>query len=91
VFASACPAFACANVRRRTSPEPERVQYRVTSDGMPIGQRVRPMTNLRSQQSYTEAEIFFAEGRRPPLAALLIGAVAIVNIASALATLIGQV
>jgi hypothetical protein len=49
------------------------------------------MTNLRRQQSYTEAEIFFAEGRRPPFAAFLIGAVAIANIASALATLIGQV
>ena len=49
------------------------------------------MTSLLSQQSRTEAEIFFAEDRRPPFAAFLIGAVAIANVASALATLIAQV
>ena len=47
------------------------------------------MTSLLSQHSRTEAEIFFAEDRRPPFAAFLIGAIA--NVASVLAMLIGQV
>ena len=46
---------------------------------------------MTSQHSRTEAEIFFAEDRRPPFAAFLIGAIAIANVASVLAMLIGQV
>jgi len=47
------------------------------------------MTSLSSAPQ-TEAQTFFAEDRHFPLARLLIGCVALANVASAVVMLIGQ-